>query len=140
MEGIRSFIKKTAGIAGAVIMAAGLFTSPPVNAASCVQSSYMIDGSYASGSTGYTPSSVSANTKHKLHTTKEVSLIAYAAYDSHVFRYNYTPATNSGVDIDPVSVTISIPYPYSAAGSIATHKVIGTAGTWTGETSSGSQG
>ena len=73
MKRKRNYIKKAAGIAGAVIMAVGFISSTPVNAASFVQSAYMIDGAYASGSTGYTSSSVSANTKHKLHTTKEVS-------------------------------------------------------------------
>ena len=137
MKRKRNYKKKAAGIAGAVIMAVGFISSTPVNAASFVQSAYMIDGAYASGSTGYTSSSVSANTKHKLHTTKEVSLTAYASYSGYYFQYNSTPVTGSAVDLDPVSVSVSIPSPYYGAGSKATHKVTGTTGVWSGSTFSG---
>ena len=129
-------MKKMTGIICGLALSTVLILSVPVNAASSVTSNYKIDNAYASGWCGYSSSTASAYTKHLLHTTKKVTLTAYALYAGHQCVYDSKTAT--AVDLNPVSVTISFASGFTGIGSKATHKVIGSNGsTWTGNTNSG---
>ena len=132
----KNFMKKMTGIICGLALSTVLILSVPVNAASSVTSTYTIDGAYASGSCGYTSTSASAYTNHLLHTTKKVTLKAYARNGSYVFLYGSDEKT--AVDLNPVSLTISISSVFTGAGAKATHKVTGSSGSWTGNTNSGS--
>ena len=132
----KNFMKKMTGIICGLALSTVLIFSVPVNAASSVTSTYTIDGAYASGSCGYTSTSASAYTNHLLHTTKKVTLKAYARNGSYVFLYGSDEKT--AVDLNPVSITITISSVFTGAGAKATHKVTGSSGSWTGNTSSGS--
>lgn len=132
----KNFMKKMTGIICGLALSTVLIFSVPVNAASSVTSNYKIDFAYASGWCGYSSSTASAYTAHLLHTTKKVTLTAYASYSGHYCLYGST--TSTADDLNPVSANISFASGFIGIGAKATHKVTGTTGsTWTGNTNSG---
>lgn len=119
----------------AAMMIGTLMLSCQVNAASSVTSPYMIDGSYAYGSSGYTSTKVTGSTGHIVNTTKKVVLKAYASYGTNYCLYGTT--TKTEVSNYYVTAQINISNGFTGAGSSATHTVIGASGTWSDSTNSG---
>ena len=135
--------KKLRGVIAAVaMMCASLLMSVPAEAASPVYSPYKIDGAYVVGSTAtYSTSTAkfaSATTSHIANSTKTVSVRGYY----YLYGNLYPTGSNSYAGYTDPYVTVSVNCPSDPApcGSIGSHAVYGSSGSWSGQSSVGITG
>ena len=123
---------KVLGLASAFILMCALLFSFPVNAGT-VTSPSKIKGSYATGSTTYYSTFVTASTFHIENNVKTVQVRAFCTVSGHTAYYGFA----NNADYSPNYVTVNLDVVgYTACGSIGIHSVGGSS--WEGKSYSGS--
>lgn len=128
--------KKMLSAVMALIIIGSIFSMPVL--AGTVPNPGVVDGATATGSTQHYSTFVSATTIHQINSTKVVSVVGFYS----VMAYPIMGCTaNDARYTDPyVTVTPSfgpLPAGVNGCGSIGSHEVYGTSGSWTGTSYSG---
>lgn len=128
---MKNIKKKVLGLASAFMLLSAFLFSFPVSAGS-VTSPSKIKGSYATGSTTYYSTFVTATTSHIENNAKTVTVKGYCNVYGNVGYYGQA----SNGDYSPNYVTVNLDIiGYSPCGSIGIHSVNGSS--WVGYSYSG---